>query len=699
MSTLAESVLDRVRSLVRNGEPSNVGVTSAATRTLRVALGVTHEVHFDIAQASGSGCLPAGVDAVATSAALEAEAAARLHTVIRESPERLRRWAETFPDYCARLRGDECVGHVHAVGVQFAHDDCGGTGRITCRACQGRKRVTCTAHYCHGKGQWICTSCDGHGNSRCWGCSGTGYQERQVSETDWSRGQSSATWRTERTTCRQCQGRGTTTCGACTAGWVFCGICHRTGVVNCPACGATGAVACDDCAATGMRHRTAAIRCQVDHDPRFEAGDGDERDAEALRRIGFDALGELAPVARTRVDATASALMLQFALQIEVEHVDVVHGAKRTEMRGYGPARRVLDHHGIVEDLLAPDLAAFEATLQERRGGAGLGAAAAAFLASEIHVLIAAAQGRQTKPGSDDPLTPLIAVGLVSPGYVQRAGTAIGRALPRLYGAFLLPGALTALGVFVAAVVLAYFERVTPWTLVSKVLVLTVLAAIAWTVLELRASHRLRSGLGDALHDRLRARFSPLRRRAWVAAGAVAMAAVIGSAAAGLVASRPHMASADPVVAPLVSDTAVPDTTVTILDLLEDSLGLQMSADDLHGLRGALTAAGVHIVRDELDKSTGYHRIVTEGGQGYRPADVTDARYIFKNSELVMAIIRRPARTSADFEARVAALSAKLPGAPRKPNLASFRCRTGTVLLTADAGEVREQYERYVRRR
>jgi hypothetical protein len=105
-----------------------------------------------------------------------------------------------------------------------------------------------------------------------------------------------------------------------------------------------------------------------------------------------------------------------------------------------------------------------------------------------------------------------IAVGMVSRGYLQRARSAIGRAVPRLYGPLVMPMALwITAGVAVLQVIArnALFQ----WTPVEKTMVLLVLTGMAWFVTERMAAAQLRTMLNAELYERLKGRFTEARLR------------------------------------------------------------------------------------------------------------------------------------------------------------------------------------------
>jgi len=105
-----------------------------------------------------------------------------------------------------------------------------------------------------------------------------------------------------------------------------------------------------------------------------------------------------------------------------------------------------------------------------------------------------------------------IATGMVSATYVQRAGAAIGKAVPRLYGPLVAPmvGWLTA-GVAALSVGAAYGGA--RWTPGAALLAIVALSVIAWFIVERRAQSSLKAMLGDTLYQRLKDQLGKTRDR------------------------------------------------------------------------------------------------------------------------------------------------------------------------------------------
>jgi hypothetical protein len=673
MQTLADAVLARVRSLVRDGDPSALVLSSLAPRRLTVDLTVTQTVEFDVVYSAGAGGLTNDVERLTPGADLEAVATHRMQAAAGAAPRLLRHWADHYPDYRARLRAVDCVQAAAPVGTQLSCGGCGGSGRIRCDNCGGRKVVQCS--WCRGRGQWPCTDCDRRGNRRCSasGCYGSG----------WVSGGNG------RERCVVCHGQGTTPCG-CSNGVVLCTTCGQRGMVECPPCRGSGAVDCGGCAATGVLHRTASTRCRVHHEARFDIEDGDEEDATTLRRVGFDALGDLGTLARHNVQASADALVLQYRSHVPVETVAAACGATSLEIRGFGPDRRVVDYHGLVEHLLTPDLLAFEGAVSSRfrpgaNGGAGLGPSARAFLASEIHALIASRHGRAGTPSeqpADDTAAPLVAENLVSATYVQRAEAAIRKALPHLYRAFLLPGTLAILSAWILAGVVAYFEPLSPWSAAVKLLVLTALAAVAWGAWEIAAARKLQRAIGVELYTRLSARFRPMRQVSWALVGSalasVVLVAVVGSTPAfGGLGRRVSMAEA-----------------------LHDALALDVETADVPNVRAALQRAGAHVAYDKVIDRAGLHQIRTDGARGYSTPGVERVMYTFSDGHRLSTVsLSRSEAGDRRFAQRIEEVGRLVPLVKRTPQLAFFRGPTMQVTVsTVDPGSRawHELYEGYV---
>ena len=102
--------------------------------------------------------------------------------------------------------------------------------------------------------------------------------------------------------------------------------------------------------------------------------------------------------------------------------------------------------------------------------------------------------------------------GLVNADYVRRARTAIGRAVPRLYGPLMLPAWLWVTGGLTVLFLVA--KQTFPlWTMGQKGFALLALTAVAWFVLERRAYGSQQAMLGPALYGRLKGQFTATRDR------------------------------------------------------------------------------------------------------------------------------------------------------------------------------------------
>jgi len=119
-----------------------------------------------------------------------------------------------------------------------------------------------------------------------------------------------------------------------------------------------------------------------------------------------------------------------------------------------------------------------------------------------------ASSGARAVTATQAPVT----TGMVSASYLQRAGAAIGQAVPRLYGPLVLPwGLWIAVGLLVLFVVERnFFFR---WSEAAKELALLGLTGVAWFVVERRASASLVAILGAELYERLKGQFRRTRNR------------------------------------------------------------------------------------------------------------------------------------------------------------------------------------------
>jgi hypothetical protein len=695
MDTLASAVLARVQSLVRDGEPRIVNVSSTAERTLLVDLSITHVAAFELNFASGVGRLPGSVRKVSSIDDLEIAGPERLATVNRDAAGLMRQWADRNADYRARLRPPDCLHEYPTLGVEVACDKCGGHGRTMCGYCNGHKQVTCAT--CGGRGRYPCQQCDGHGNRRCWTCHGSGYIEKQEFVLNNDERQQTMNQRgamTVRVPCSACGAKGSTTCGSCWLGTVNCIPCGQSGKVNCPRCGASGTVPCDSCAATGVVHRTAAVSCTVSHGKTIGVDPNDAEDLQTLsNRVPFESLGTLGPLTLQQAGSAGTELTLRFRSTMVVESVDVARGAKHTHIRGYGPARNVFNHHGIVEDLLTSDLNDFETAVSRRfsvagGGVAGLGQATQQFLASEINALIAAHHHLVGKEDTDraleDPTAPLVAVDLVTRGYVQRAQAAIGKALPHIYGTMILPPALAIIATLALAGLATRYEHLTPWSVSVKILGLTCLAGIAWAIVELSVPRKLQQQLGAPLYERLGNQFGRIRRLSWVVAGCLLLGVAVGVGVAQLNAGKPALLT-----------TGIPAVTgraVLMTEVLHEALLLDVRTANAQGVRAALAPSARITVDRDIDK-IGTHQLITEGPGSQRVI------FIFDRDVLESVSVTRPAEPlGAGFDRRLRAIGAEMPLQKREKRFAFFQGPTIQVGLSEHDGVLTEFYQRLARR-
>jgi hypothetical protein len=100
--------------------------------------------------------------------------------------------------------------------------------------------------------------------------------------------------------------------------------------------------------------------------------------------------------------------------------------------------------------------------------------------------------------------------GLVSADYVRRARLAIGRALPRLYGPLMLSAGLWLTGGLLVLFLVAK-QTLPGWPMTLKALALLAATAVAWFLLERRASGSLEALLGTTLYARVKDRFGETR--------------------------------------------------------------------------------------------------------------------------------------------------------------------------------------------
>jgi hypothetical protein len=101
---------------------------------------------------------------------------------------------------------------------------------------------------------------------------------------------------------------------------------------------------------------------------------------------------------------------------------------------------------------------------------------------------------------------------MVTPAYLTRAGAAIGRAVPMLYGPMVLPMALwITAGVAALFFVARMTFLATPMN--NKTILLAALTAAAWFLVERQTHTALQSMMGLTLYERLRGQFRRAKNR------------------------------------------------------------------------------------------------------------------------------------------------------------------------------------------
>lgn len=693
MDTLSTKVLARVQSLIRDGEPSAVTVTRVSEAMLSVDVAVTHTAAFAAESHSGSGHLSNDVTRLSSSTELQAELDARLDTSHDEAGVLLGDWAARHTDYCDVVQPSDCLRNRPPLGIEYDCGTCGGGGRVQCTECHGEKRVIC--NMCHGRGRTLCLRCHGHTRVRCWTCHGQGYTEKQdfslnSDERQRTLNQQGAMY--VRVPCTMCSG-GTVQCTSCWGGYVNCGPCGQSGYLNCGRCGATGTLPCIACAATGRLNETAWIRCTVARKTDVDVASENLEDVHTLReRVPFSTLADLGPLVLQRAVCDANELTMMYRSTVPVEAVDVARGAKRTAVRGFGPRRTVFDYHGVVEDLLTSDLAEFERAAgplfhRAMALSSGLGAATRQFLASEINALIATvpAAPNAENHGVADSVPTLLATNLVSRSYVDRAGVAIARALPRLYSAMLLPWAAGIVGACALSGIIAHYERLTPWSAAQKMIAVMLTAGAVWTVVELRAPRHLKGVLGSTLYERLRGRFNRLRRLSWGLAGGMLASALLGIGAAAMPASVPEA---------IVRAVEASNTSgLAMRTVIHEALALDAADSTPDAIRKALKQTGARITWDKVIDAQGTYQIATTGQDGYKVLGMQRVLFTFNGGMLDALSVSRRASGEA-FKRRVHDLSGEVQLQKSETGYAFFRGATMQVTLSNRNGVMSEFYER-----
>ena len=397
---LTGKIQSAVAALARDLEPGELSLRLVAQEALSLALTVQHTATFATVTTPAAGPLPNAVRAVSSRAALQAELDQRVQTVRDEAGDLIDKWVtEHAGAYRSELSPERCMVDRPVLGVQETCGTCNGRRELTCGGCGGRGRVTCGS--CGGRGRVTCSACGGSRATSCGSCHGSGSHE--VREFEAQPGDRQNTMNQQnvlirRVPCTGCGGRGSNPC-SCGDGTQACTC--TGGQVTCGGCGGRGIVPCGTCAATGVVNHTGRVRCTVDRGIRIEVGNGTPEDTDTFRdRVPFPELGAMAAetggVRLQRQIRVLHQVTLDYAASVPLEIAEGrLHGASVT-IRAYGPSREIYDYQQLTGQLLEPDLAALEKSLQGNallalRSGASLAGATKTFLASEVNALIAEA--------------------------------------------------------------------------------------------------------------------------------------------------------------------------------------------------------------------------------------------------------------------------------------------------------------------
>lgn len=526
-----------------------------AEQAFGVALELTldQSVAFAISTQSGATRLAPEVDRVASEAALHRELQIRLQVASEQAPQALKHWADQEAGSYRRLlpAGAAFRSAPGAVGFEHQCTTCRGAGEVGCRACSGVGNSHCMG--CSGQGRINCYTCGGRKQVSCNYCQGRGQWTERVATQRWNSSTNSydTDYHNEQRYCGPCSSSGYLPCYSCEYdGKVSCTACFGKGRLACGPCAATGLVDCGPCLASGIQHVWGTIEASVEHEERLSISHGDE----ALRHLVQDrllladlpGLGALLNVQHT---VGAGTLRSEHRLRLDVQRACIGALDERFVIHGFGPQPMVYSFENIAGRLLTEDLQALELAVAgssrwRRQRGSVLLDTMAAFLRSELNMLIA-------ERVSDLKVTPQQAAAqvqhhfrsLVDSTYVERATTALRGALARLYGAELMEPAayLCALTVLAAGVFFGLgWPAPSPWAAGAYALGG---ALLGWGALEWLMRRRISRHFTPAFAARVLSQLAAngSRRRWRLGVGTVALAA----AALGVVGTQhlPFVAS------------------------------------------------------------------------------------------------------------------------------------------------------------
>ena len=372
--------------------------------------------------------LPAGVERVAGSAALDERLRDQLAACNAAVPDRLKAWRAGTDLVTATPGAALFLAGAPPGGFSFTCGTCNGRGQNSCGTCSGGGRVTCSR--CNGGGTTMCYSCSGSGRKTCSYCGGSG---RQVNNGNGPQANYQS--------CNTCGGGGQTTCWGCGGSrTITCQGCGGNRQVNCSSCGGRGAIDCAPCAASGTQSVIGRISCDGAAADSLVFTCEDAALKSLLER--FTSISAAATHIAMRINGSrvdGHRLTTQIGGTIMANRLRLQVGADVVELHAMAHSQAILDYRNIIGRLLQADIDALEAATRLPLRPAlsppePLLAALGHALESEAVSMVLRGKTMKDADGT-----------LIGEGFASQVRSLVGRTLRRVHWQVAAPAILAAL--------------------------------------------------------------------------------------------------------------------------------------------------------------------------------------------------------------------------------------------------------------
>jgi hypothetical protein len=294
--------------------------------------------------------LPAGVERVAGSAALDERLRDQLAACHAAVPDRLKAWRAGTDQVTATPGAALFLAGAPPGGFSFTCGTCNGRGQNSCGTCSGGGRVTCSR--CNGGGTTMCYSCSGSGRKTCNSCGGSGRQFNNGNGPQ-------ANYQP----CNSCGGGGQSSCWSCGGSRnITCQGCGGARQVNCSSCGGRGAIDCAPCAASGTQSVIGRISCDVAVADSLQFTCEDAALKALLDR--FTSISAAAEHVAMRINGSrveGQGIATQIGGTLMANRLRLQVGADVVELHAMAHSQAILDYRNIIGRLLQADIDALDA--------------------------------------------------------------------------------------------------------------------------------------------------------------------------------------------------------------------------------------------------------------------------------------------------------------------------------------------------